>query len=155
MAPIQRECQLHPHNLFHHWHHSCNNKLTMSRNHDLPQCYVQPRFHHKLSNIEKNVDFQQLTSVAHNITSTTGSPFVYPMALHIYNSSTGKRETIDTLQAPPNGCIWERALSNKWGRLTLGNKHRVAHTVDLYTLSKKVTYLQALCTFKSTKGCIV
>ena len=37
----------------------------------------------------------------------------------------GKKETIDTIRQGPMTDVWNRALSNKWGRLAQGNVHGV------------------------------
>ena len=50
------------------------------------------------------------------------------MVNYIYNATTGRKETIDSLRAGPNKQVWETAPSNKWGRLAKGNKHNVSYT---------------------------
>ena len=46
---------------------------------------------------------------------------------HIYKEN-GKKETIDTLLSGKNKHIWEKSLSNEWGRLDQGNIHGVRNT---------------------------
>ena len=40
---------------------------------------------------------------------------------------TGKKETLDALREE-NPIVWDRRLSNKWGRLASGNYSNVSNT---------------------------
>jgi hypothetical protein len=78
-------------------------------------------------------------------------------AQHIFDS-TGKKETIDTLLAGTNSIIWDRALSNEFGRLAQGIANRVTatDTIDFIPKSdvpshKTVTYGNFICDHRPLK----
>jgi hypothetical protein len=48
-------------------------------------------------------------------------------AAHIFRPN-GTKETIDSMLSGPSKDIWEKSLSNEWGRLAQGNKHGVRST---------------------------
>ena len=75
-----------------------------------------------------------------------------------YISIKWKKETIDTLLAGKNKHIWEKSLSNEWGRLAQGNIHglRKTDTIDfvhkLKLLKEKaVTYATFFCDYRALK----
>ena len=47
--------------------------------------------------------------------------------MHIYDDNR-KRQSMDNLSQGPTKNIWNKALSNKWGRLSQGNDHGEAST---------------------------
>ena len=78
--------------------------------------------------------------------------FSAPKVNHIYNPTTGKRETIDTLIVGPNASVWRRALSNELGCLSNGVKGRITGTNTISFIhkhevpaGKKVTYANMVC----------
>ena len=90
-------------------------------------------------------------------TSTTNQ-FLYPIANHIYNHR-GKKETIDSLRASPQKEVWEKALSNEWGRLAQGNVHGVnaTDTIDFIQhtqvpTGRDITYATFVCDYKPLKS---
>ena len=77
---------------------------------------------------------------------------------HIYNAD-GKKESIDSLLNGKNKHIWERSLSNEFGRLLKGNKYGVKFTdtmefihKNLVPLGKKVTYASFVFDFRPLKS---
>ena len=99
----------------------------------------------------------------HHISAPTVSPpytqFMYPSINHIYNKSTGKRETLDTLRALSNGTVWERALSNEWGWLASRNKYNVTSTNTIKFIhyhevpaGRDVTYASFVCDHRPLKS---
>ena len=108
-----------------------------------------------------------LPSMAHIAPHTTinhfhsshADMFLYPSMNHIYNDTTGKRETIDSLRASVNGSVWERALSNEWGRLADGNKYNVwaTNTIEFIfrhevPANRDVTYASFVCDHRPLKS---
>ena len=84
--------------------------------------------------------------------------FRNPQANHIYNSTTGKRETIDTLLAGPRADIWRTALSNELGRLSNGVGTRIKGTNTIEFIHKSdvpshkiVTYANLVCDHRLLK----
>ena len=78
--------------------------------------------------------------------------------LHIYNQTSGLKESLDSLREQ-NPEIWERSLSNEWGRLALGNKYDVKYTVTIEFVHKstvpdncQVTYASFVCDFRPLKS---
>ena len=76
---------------------------------------------------------------------------------HVYNPQ-GKRETIDSLLKGPHSKIWERSLSNDWGRLAQGNDFgvRATNTIDFIhkhevPAGKKVTHASFPCDYRPLK----
>ena len=85
--------------------------------------------------------------------------FSSPRVNHIYNSTTGKRETIDSLIVGPNAPIWRRALSNELGRLSNGVDGRIVGTNTIAFIhkhevppNKKVTYANMVCDHRPLKS---
>ena len=81
----------------------------------------------------------------------------YPTINHIYDIN-GKCQTIDTLCASLAKPIWEKALSNEWGRLAQSNIHGVIppKTVEFIPAAKvplnnKVTYASFVCDHRPLK----
>ena len=60
-----------------------------------------------------------------------------PYCFHIYNKETGKKETIETLRSGKDAHIWDKAVSNEFGRLAQGNVHGVTATDTIEFISKK------------------
>jgi len=92
---------------------------------------------------------------AHHVTQSSSSPkspwkaFMYPTVNHIYNETTGKRGTIDSLLNSPTRDVSIRALSNKWGLLAQGNNEGVVNQDAIEFISKNnvpkdrdITYAQ-------------
>ena len=84
--------------------------------------------------------------------------FCHPTINHIYNATTGRKETIDSLLRGTNGSQWKTALSNELGRLAQGVKGRVvaSNTIDFIHKSevpshKKVTYANMVCDHRPLK----
>ena len=48
-------------------------------------------------------------------------------ACHIFRPN-GTKETIDSMLQGPLRAVWEKSLSNEWGRLAQGNKYGVRST---------------------------
>ena len=65
-----------------------------------------------------------VNKICHGLSTITP---LYPNVNHIYNDE-GKKQTLDSLRSFPQGEIWGKALSNKWGRLAQGNKYNVIAT---------------------------
>ena len=77
---------------------------------------------------------------------------------HIYNAEV-KKELIDSLLNGPNKHIWERSLSNEFGRLLKGNIYGVKFTDTMefihkhqVPLGKKVTYASFVFDFRPLKS---
>ena len=79
-------------------------------------------------------------------------------AFHMYNPTSGKKETIDSLLNSTAAQRWTCSLSNEWGRLAQGNKHGVKatdtidfiHRYDVPT-GRKVTYGSFVCDYRPLK----
>ena len=54
--------------------------------------------------------------------------FQTPNMNHVFNSITGKRETIATLLTGKMAETWEKSLANEWGRLAKGIQNRLQGT---------------------------
>ena len=85
--------------------------------------------------------------------------FLHPVVNHIYNPTTGKKETIDSLRSSPQKERWETALSNEWGRLAQGNIHGVAPTDTIQFIhfnqvphDRDVTYASFVCDHRPLKS---
>ena len=85
--------------------------------------------------------------------------FLFPTINHIYNDVTGKRENIDSLRQGKNKDIWNKALSNEWGRLAQGNTHGVVAQDALDFIHKyeippdrDITYAQFVCDHRPLKS---
>ena len=77
---------------------------------------------------------------------------------HIYNTNTGKKETIDTLLAGAKKHIWRTSLSNELGRLAHGVGNRVSYTNTISFIPRdqvpqdaKVTYANMVCDHRPLK----
>jgi hypothetical protein len=68
----------------------------------------------------------------------TLQPFEFH-AHHIFDAN-GKKETIDTLLAGKDKAIWDRALSNEYGRLAQGIDGRVVATDTQLTSSPSLKF---------------
>lgn len=76
---------------------------------------------------------------------------------HIYNKN-GKKETIDSLRRQfPD--IWDKSLSNEWGRLAQGNIHGVlaTDTIEFISINElpniaTVTYASFVCDYRPLKN---
>ena len=83
---------------------------------------------------------------------------LFPTVNHIYNAH-GKRETIDSLRAS-NAVVWDKALSNEWGRLATGNIHGVIatdtiefiHRSDVPPPNNAITYASFVCDHRPLKS---
>ena len=82
---------------------------------------------------------------------------IYPIVNHIYNAQ-GKRETIELLRLSPQKEVWEKALSDEWGRLAQGNCHGVTPTDTISFIFKHqvpvdrdVTYASFVCDHRALK----
>jgi hypothetical protein len=89
--------------------------------------------------------------------ASTLAPFEFH-AHHIFDSN-GKKETIDTLLAGKDSDVWDRALSNEFGRLAQGIDDRVVatDTIDFIHKSavpahKIVTYGNCVCDYRPLKS---
>jgi hypothetical protein len=77
---------------------------------------------------------------------------------HIFDGN-GKKETIDTLLAGNDNDIWDRALSNEYGRLAQGIDGRVVATDNINFINKSevpanktVTYGVCVCDYRPLKS---
>ena len=77
--------------------------------------------------------------------------------MHIFTPE-GNRMSMDNLLAGPDSAIWERSLSNEWGRLASGNKYGTKGTKTIAFISRSevphgrdVTYATFVCDFKPLK----
>ncbi len=84
--------------------------------------------------------------------------FAQPHVNHIYNEQ-GKKETLQSLRTGPNKEIWERALSNEYGRLAQGNDFGVQGTNTIKFVHKqrvpsnrRVTYANFVCDYRPLKS---
>ena len=87
------------------------------------------------------------------------TPFLHPVVNHIYNPTTGRKETIDSLRSSPQKDTWEIALSNEWGRLAQGNIHGVTPTDTIEFIhfhqvpqDRDVTYASFVCDHRPLKS---
>ena len=76
---------------------------------------------------------------------------------HIYDEN-GKRETIDSLLQGKSSQVWNRSLSNEWGRLADGNDAGIKGTQTIVFIpqsmvpsDKKVTYATMVCDYRPLK----
>ena len=84
--------------------------------------------------------------------------FQTPNMNHVFNSITGKRETMATLLTGKMAKTWEKSLANEWGRLAKGIKNRVqgTDTIDFIyknevPIGQKVTYGNFVCDHRPLK----
>ena len=83
----------------------------------------------------------------------------------MFNSSTGRAETVDSLLHSPDTIIWTKSLSNEWGRLAqglsktclstdciLGNNTIFFILPSQVPSSRKVTYANFVCTMRPGKS---
>ena len=71
----------------------------------------------------------------------------------------GKKQTIDSLLRSPDKAIWEKGLSNEFGRLAQGNKYgvRSTNTIDFIhkhevPAGRDVTYASFVCDYRPLKS---
>ncbi|MFN9916082.1 MAG: hypothetical protein ACK53L_26060, partial [Pirellulaceae bacterium] len=88
------------------------------------------------------------------------------IACKMFNPSTGKPETIDSLLVGPESQPWTRSLANEWGRCTQGiTKQRpvldeqIAGNDTMFFIrpnqvpaGRKVTYASIVCTMRPGKS---
>ena len=89
---------------------------------------------------------------------STTNHFLHPIVNHIYNDN-GKKETINSLRSSPQREIWEKALSNEWGRLAQGNVYGVNATDTIEFIQhtqvpkqRKITYASFVCDHRPLKS---
>ena len=77
---------------------------------------------------------------------------------HIYNEH-GKKETMESLLRGENKVLWDRSLSNEFGRLAQGNKYGVVATDTIEFIfshevpsNKGVTYASFVCDYRPLKS---
>ena len=73
-------------------------------------------------------------------------------AMHINDDHGHKLSMEDLLNGPDGTSIWDKALSNEWGRLAQGNIYGIKHTDTIEFIhqsevpkDKKVTYAGCVC----------
>ena len=114
-----------------------------------PPTVTSPRVQEIVNNISQPpYDNLPITNNNHYYTST--KPW-YPIGHHIYDE-TGRKETLDSIRASPQGDVWEQALSNEWGRLAHGNKNGVQYTDTICFIkhadvppNNAITYASFVC----------
>jgi hypothetical protein len=112
------------------------------RQHNLRQQYLQ---HH---------------NYRHRATQYLAAQHIFqPVVNHIYNKVTGKKETIDSLLRGENKAIWQKAVSNEFGRLAQGNKYGIlaTDTIDFITkaetpMNRDITYASFVCDYRPLKS---
>ena len=117
-----------------------------------------------LSNLPKNARFRNSPTHSYRLRSTTAPNLIAQHAcsnehhLNQLYTPSGKKETIDSLLKGDNSAIWERSLSNEWGRLAQGNNLGVKGTNTISFISKsevptdkKVTYASFVCDYRPLK----
>lgn len=83
--------------------------------------------------------------------------FYMPTVYHIFNETTGKKETLDTLLAGQYHDIWNKSLSNELGRLSNGIRDiKGTHTMffihkDQVPKGLVATYLNPVCDYRLKK----
>ena len=120
------------------------------------------------SNLPKNLRFQNNSQHNYRLRSTTKSTNQpHLIAQHLFNITSavyhifredGKKETIDSLLKGKNSSVWERSLSNEWGRLAQGNDNAIKGTDTIQFIfrhevpaDKKVTYASYVCDYRPLK----
>ena len=110
---------------------------------DHPELIVQPpRVHHH------NIQCTKFKALSTSILTATE---IFKLnAYHIYDNN-GKRETLSSL-LKKDPLIWDKALSNEWGRLAQGNKYGVVptNTIEFILLKdvpagRDITYTSFIC----------
>ena len=71
-------------------------------------------------------------------------------AQHVFHPLTGKKETIESLLNGPMKEVWERAVSNKFGRLVQGNVHGVTSIDTIDFIPQSMVPTSAAVTYAST-----
>ena len=78
-------------------------------------------------------------------------------AMHIFTPE-GQKMSMDSLLSSSDGPIWERSLSNEWGRLASGNRYGAKGTKTIAFISRSevphghdVTYATFVCDIKPLK----
>ena len=109
---------------------------------------------------------QQATAILQHITLHKDIPAFRPKKLqniqcklaHIFNEMTGKKETLDALREQ-NPTVWDRSLSNEWGRLASGNDFNVSNTDTIEFIAqtlvpqdRNVTYASFVCDYRPLKA---
>ena len=97
-----------------------------------------------------------ITSPHHHLNSL--SAFLSPQVNHIYRPD-GNKETIDTILKGSDRTIWNRSLSNEWGRLAQGNDTgvRATDTIEFIPrrevpLGRDVTYATFVIDYRPLKA---
>jgi hypothetical protein len=90
------------------------------------------------------------------LSESSHNPFL--QMLHIFDEA-GRKLSIDNLLKSEDGPIWDRGLSNEWGRLANGNKRGIKGTNTIQFIHKhdvphdrNVTYATFVCTHKPLKS---
>ena len=104
--------------------------------------------------------FSRKNALVHLLQQQTADPsdmFYMPTVHHIFNETTGKKETLDTLLAGQYHDIWNRSLSNELGRLTNGIRD-IKGTQTMFFIHKDqvpkgrvATYLNPVCDYRPKK----
>lgn len=117
-----------------------------------------PRYQQHRYNLRRRPNSFRHSATQHLVAQHVFSTPSLPSAFHIYNPNTGKKETIDSLLAGPDGERWLQALSNEFGRLAQGNKYnvKITDTIDFIPKStvpqdRKVTYGSFVCDYRALK----
>ena len=81
----------------------------------------------------------------------------YPLLNHTYDNQ-GKQQTLDSLRQSDKKEVWERALSNEWGRLAQGNDNGIIATDTIDFIKKHevpktrdITYASFVCDHRPLK----
>jgi hypothetical protein len=72
-----------------------------------------------------------------------------PHINHIYDDITGRRESIESLFSGKYKLLWDKAVSNEFGRLAHGNKHGVSFTDTITFIAKNLVPLNKRATYAS------
>ena len=144
-------------------------RVTVSKDAEVPVSTLLTR-----SLLPKNVHFQNTTNYQYGLRSRTHlmqhiyqnwdetsiAEYTFNPIFsinHIYNEE-GKKETIDSLLSGHHKDIWNKSLSNEWGRLAQGNDAGVNGTNTIVFIpraevpdDKKVTYASMVCDYRLLK----
>ena len=122
----------------------------------IPRVIIQPVKNQSLPRVKPTMtrvgtNFKHLA-----INILTATNLYHHQMNHIFNEH-GNRETIDTLRKK-NPLIWNKALSNEWGRLAQGNEYGVEFTDTIEFIPKSelptkaaVTYASFVCDHRPLK----
>ncbi len=102
---------------------------------------------------------RQGTPFRHLATRTLAAQHLFEYrANHIYDAN-GKRETVESLLKGPDAEVWNKSLSNEYGRLAQGNKYGVRSTDTIEFITKEevpagrdVTYASFVCDYRPLKS---